>query len=136
MKKVYDFRTLISFNNKDWYDTSYRHHLTYCSEEDAKEGKEEVFEVSTFEDALKFIDIIPNAEVGETWFTKKLMIEIFIRAPFDNIRMTKKNFKPFYVKFEHIEYKNFSFSFLSENLPGDDFCEWLKDRGMTICIDK
>lgn len=132
MKKVYDFRTLISFNNKDWYDTSYRHHLTYCSEENAKEAG---FEVSTFQDALKFIDIIPNAEVGETWFTKKPMIEIFIRAPLDNIRTTKKNFRPFYVKFEYVEHKNSSFSFLSENLPGDDFCEWLKDRGIKIYID-
>lgn len=132
MKKVYDLRTLVSFNNKDWYDTSYRYHLTYCSEEDAKEAG---FEVSTFQDALKFIDIIPNAEVGETWLTKKPMIEIFIRTSFDNIRMTKKNFKPFYVKFAYVEHKNFSFSFLSENLPGDDFCEWLKDRGIKIYID-
>lgn len=135
MKKVYDFRTLISFNNKDWYDTSYRHHLTYCSEEDAEEGKEEVFEVGTFEDALEVANILPNTKIEETWLTKKPMIEIFVCASFENPRITKKNFKSFYVKFESVEYKSCSFNFLSEHLPGDDFCEWLKDRGMTNYID-
>lgn len=132
MKKAYDFRTLISFNNKDWYDTSYRHHLTYCSEEDAKD---DVYEITTFEEAINFVPYIYNAVIRETCFTKNQVIELIFTELLDKKRIKKKNFKPFYVKYEFVEQKNCSFNFLIDQLCGDDFCEWLKDRGMKIYID-
>ena len=132
MKKVYDLRTLVSFNTKDWYDTSYRHHLIYCPEEEAKD---DVYEIGTFEKALAFVRFIYNATIKRTWLRKNQVIELILTELLHKKQIKKKGFKPFYIKYQFVEQKNCSFNFLNEQLCGDDFCEWLKDRGMKIYID-
>lgn len=130
MKKVVDFRQYVSFDNGETFqDTSIWRHLYY------RELKEEEVEVlETFEQAYDYIkaDNLMNAEIDATFFRGRKQIRIST-ADFECPRtFTEKDFKPIIVKsvFEE-ETSKLSMKSLASQLSADDFCEWLKDRGIT-----
>jgi hypothetical protein len=129
MKKVVDFRQYVSFDNGETFeDTSIWRHLHYG------EPIEEVEVLETFEQAYDYIkeNNLMNAEIDATFFRGRKQIHIST-ADFDYRRtFTEKNFKPIIVKsvFQE-ETSKMSMKNLASMLSADDFCKWLKDRGIT-----
>ena len=130
MKKVVDFRQYVSFDNGETFqDTSIWRHLHY-----EEPIEEEVKVLETFEQAYDYIKekSLMNAEIDATFFRGRKQIHIST-ADFDCRRtFTEKNFKPIIVKsvFQE-ETSGLSMKSLASMLSAEEFCEWLKDRGIT-----
>ena len=130
MRRIVDFRQYVSFDNGEtFYDTSVLRHLQY-----AEPTEEEVEVLETFEQAYDYIKAnnLMNAEIDATFFRGRKQIHIST-ADFDCRRtFTEKNFKPIIVKsvFQE-ETSGLSMKSLASMLSAEEFCEWLKDRGIT-----
>ncbi len=129
MKQIRNYRHYISINGKEWQDTSIWNDLRYCEPKE-----EEVFELSTFEEAVEAIKkgLIHRAEIGRTLFGNKPIIELRTDDIYcDKITMTAKTFKPIRVKYTWEEHnRRVTMDTLSDQLSADEFCEYLKDRGI------
>jgi hypothetical protein len=89
----------------------------------------------TFSEAHEAIEnnMIRNAETGSTLFRNRPTIEIhwgdIMR---NNTELTEKTFEPIHVKWTKEEVTRlYTMKDLIDLLPADQFCEWLKDRGIT-----
>lgn len=130
MKKIFDRRVYIKLSGwkwKEFIDTSIWRHLVYELEDNAKETS---FLYNSFSDFLEEAkkDWIYNLEVKETFF-KHLPVVNFSNFG-ETFSITQKNFSPIEVKIVYEPVTNLSLKTLSELLNADDFCEYLKDRGV------
>lgn len=130
MKKVFDRRVLVKFQgDKEWNDTSIFHHYVYTDEEFEQENFH--YEMKNFTEAYNFIreGYLRNAEISQTFLTKKPQIKISIGGIHDIIiKYTEKNFKPFEVKIVYENINNVKITTLADLLNADEFCEYLRDR--------
>ena len=92
------------------------------------------FELGTFEEAVEAIKkgLIHRAEIGRTLFGNKPIIELRTDDIYcDKITMTAKTFKPIRVKYAWEEHnRRVTMDTLSDQLSADEFCKYLKDRGI------
>ena len=130
MKKLVDLRCYVAIGESDYVDTSNWNHLQYI---EVKESKKEYI-LTTWEEIYEAVknNCIRNAEIGLTFFRKRETIEIYLGDSFSKFIMTKKTSIPIHVKWEWQEVdENYTIKNLANLLPADQFCEWLKDKGIT-----
>lgn len=129
MKQIVDYRVLISIDGGKFEDTSIWKHLSY---EEPKE--ERITELNTFAEAYEAIknDKIMNAVAGYTFFRSRPQIELSTANWDCRKTMTEKNFKKITVKemWATCNEKN-TIKGLASMLSAEEFCEWLKDHGIS-----
>lgn len=133
MKKLVNLRNYVAIGSDEYRDTSIWNHIRYV-EENACNTTE--YTLETFEQAFAAVadNCIRNAETGTTLFRGRPTIEIGWSDIYrTKSEMTEKTFKPLRVKWEYEEVtKLYTMKDLADLLPADQFCEWLKDRGITM----
>ena len=129
MRKLYDHRVLIKVDGWDRFmDTSIWSHLRY--DDGDTEPINEVLRYETFEELAEEIKKgwIYNAEIDETLFTHRPIIEMNTDDLYFRVNMTEKNFKPVEIKIVHDSASNKSLKTLYEHLTATEFCNFLKDN--------
>ena len=133
MKKLVNLRCCVAIGNDDYCDTSIWSHIHYVEMSEC-DTIEYTFE--TFKEAFAAVHDhkIRNAEIGYTLFRNRPIIEISWGDFYRNkSEMTEKTFKPIRVKWDWQEVtRMFTMKNLSDLLPAEQFCEWLKDHGITM----
>ena len=129
MREVRNYRHYFAVGNGEYEDTSIWHDLRYC-----EPREDEYFGLNTFAEAVEAIKcgIIHRAEIDHTFFGKKPRIVLRVGDIYrDRITMTERTFKPIRVKhtWEACDH-TITIKALSNELSADDFCEYLKDRGI------
>lgn len=133
MKKLVNLRNYVAIGSDEYCDTSIWNHIRYVEEGECNTIE---YTLETFEEAFSEVadKCIRNAQIGTTLFRHHPTIEIewgSINRP--KSEMTEKTFKPLRVKWEYKEVtKLYTIKDLSNLLPADQFCEWLKDKGITV----
>lgn len=133
MKKLVNLRCYVAIGNKDYCDTSIWNHIRYVEVSDTSSTESTLH---TWEEAFAAVanNEIRGAETGYTLFRNRPTIEIHWGDWGKcTTEMTEKTFKPIHVKWvwEEVE-KMYTMKNLADLLPADQFCEWLKDRGITM----
>lgn len=133
MKQLINFRCYVSVNGEDYCDTSFRTRLRY----DDTIGETETI-IGDWEEAYKAISEhqVLNAETSTTFLTNRPTIKIhygdFSRS---DREISEKEFRS--LKFKWVASKSdmiYTIKELAELLPAEQFCEWLKDQGISINI--
>jgi hypothetical protein len=130
MKKIVNLRCYVAIGTDDYADTSIWNHIRYIEVEEPTE-----YTLETWKEAYEAIKTnhVRNAEVGLTMFGKRDTIEIGWGDLYQHKSvMTEKKFIPIHVKWvwEDVT-RNYSIKDLADLLPAKQFCEWLKDQGIT-----
>ena len=131
MKKLADLVCYVAIGENEYQNTSIWSHINYMEMDECKTTE---FTLNTFNEAYAAIanDRIRNAEIGATLFGKPT-IEISRKDFIDKFVMNERTFKPISVKWEWQEVeRNYTIKDLANLLPAEQFCEWLKDRGITV----
>ena len=133
MKKVYKVKESLKFQGeKDFNNCQFFYLYVY---KDESEVTDTVFVINTFEDLCAFIEkgLIINAYMSKTFIKKqpKALITRWYGIDSYKTGVTKKNFVPIEYKFAYEDESYKSINFYKVNLTADDFCEYLKDRGIT-----
>ena len=133
MKKLVNLRNYVAIGYDDYCDTSIWKHIRYVDE---KECETVEYTLETFEEACKAVseNRIRNGEMSSTLFGNKPLIEISWGDIYKcKTVLSQKNFKPIHVKWQWEEVdRMYTMKDLTSVLPADQFCEWLKDRGITM----
>ena len=129
MREIRNYRHYFAIGNGEYEDTSFWNDLRYC-----EPREDECFELNTFAEAVEAIrcGAIRRAEIGRTLFGKKPTI-VLHKADLncECVVLTEKTFKPIRVKYTWEVYNGrTTIDTLSNQLTADDFCEYLKDRGI------
>ena len=129
MREVRNYRHYFAVGNREYEDTSIWNDLRYC-----EPREDECFELNTFAEAVEAIKrgAIHRAEIDYTFFGKKPMI-VLRKADLycDRVVLTEKTFKPIRVKYAwEVHNRRVTMDTLSDQLSADEFCEYLKDRGI------
>lgn len=132
MKKLVNLRCYVAIGNDDFADTSIWNHIRYVEVEDNTTE----YTLNTWEEAYNAVadNRIRNAETGTTFFGNHPTIEIgWGSIHRDKSVMTAKRFKPIHVKWEWLEVNRvYTMKDLADLLPAKQFCDWLKDQGITM----
>lgn len=133
MKKVYYSNLLVRINRKEWLPLHWDNSFHYMEEE---EMIKESFIIS-IEDFEKLWNFAKEKDwiFNRVSFLKKRFIFV------DSIRTCDNDTKIFERDFVSFEFKkafreankNLGIAFLADKLPADEFCEYLKDRGISTC---
>ena len=130
MKKLVNLRCYVAIGTDDYADTSIWNHIRYIEDESVTE-----YTLETWEEAYEAVKNkhIRNAEVGLTLFRNRDTIEITWGDLYRSKSvMTEKKFIPIHVKWQWEEVtRAYSIKDLADLLPAKQFCEWLKDQGIT-----
>lgn len=133
MKKLVNLRCYAAIGKDEYQDTSIWNHIRYVEVSDCNVTE---YTLETFEEAFAAVadHHIRNAETSTTFFGNKPTIEIGWGDIYRNKSvMSAKTFKPVRVKWEWQEVTRvYTMKDLADLLPADQFCEWLKDRGITM----
>ena len=132
MKKLVNLRCYAAVGKNDLCDTSIWNHIRYV---EVAETNSTEFTLETFEEAFAAVrdNRIRNAETGCTLFRNRPTIEIGWGDFRSKSEMTEKTFKPVRVKWEWEEVtRMYTMKDLADLLPAEQFCEWLKDHGITM----
>ncbi len=131
MKKLINFRCLVSVNGEEYCDTSIWQHLRYY---DTVGEVERI--IVDWEEAYKAINEhkVLNATVGATLFKNRPTIIIH----YGDLNRCDREFSA--KQFKSLRYKwiaeevdqIYTIKELADLLPADQFCEWLKDQGISI----
>lgn len=129
MKEIYDYRFEYKMEGwKNFVDTSIWEHVRYLTPEEAKTWN---FTIKTFDELVDLVekDLFMNAEISKNFF-RKTVVRLSNSGSFSPVEVTAKNFKPIEVR---CAYNKISVSMkeLAEKLDADNFCEYLRDRGIT-----
>ena len=133
MKKIINFRCYVALNGEDYCDTSFRTRIRY----DDTIGESETI-TSDWEEAYKAIKEhkVLNAETGTTFLTNRPTIIIHY-ADFNRAdrEISEREFRSLKFKWVASESDSvYTIKELADLLPAEQFCEWLKDQGITINI--
>lgn len=133
MKKLIDLRCSVAIGNEDFCDTSIWSHIRYIEMDGASSSTEYIY--NTFAEAHEAVErnMIRNASTGFTLFRSRPTIDIHWGDIYrNNTELTEKTFEPIRVKWEKMEVTRwYTMKDLVDLLPADQFCEWLKDQGIT-----
>lgn len=76
MKKLYDYRMLISDDGENWYDTSFKKHIFYLNEENTQTQISKELSFDEIFDLVKN-DKIFNAKYWKTCFRKRKRVKLY-----------------------------------------------------------
>ena len=130
MKKIVSVRCYVSINREEYCDTSIQRRLRYREET----GESETI-INDWEEAYNQIknDKVLNATVSETFWKHRPTIIIHY-ANFDkgDREISEKDFRQLKFKWvvEKVDYV-YTAKDLFKELPAEQFCEWLKDQGIS-----
>lgn len=133
MKKLVDLRCMVAVGDGEYYDTSIWKHIHYV---DAKEIANVEYTLNTWEEALEEAKNgkVRGLKIERTLFGNRPYLEVH-RGDFgeNDVSITEKKFKPIHVRweFEEFDAKAYTIKELANLLSAEDFCEWLKDHGIT-----
>ena len=132
-KKLVNLRCYVAIGNGDYCDTSFWNHTRYV---EVGECDTLEYTLETWEDAYSAVDAnkIRNASTFTTFFGNKPAIEFsWGRLERSRTTLTERTFKPVRVKWQWEEVDRvYTMKDLADILPAEQFCEWLKDRGITM----
>jgi hypothetical protein len=130
MKKIYDMNIFLDWGNGKPSELLTWNGYNLLIREEKPENRE--FCCNTFNDLLDLLDeySIPCLEVQETLFRKKPYVQAVIG--FESYRIEPKGYKPITITYKFSEVHP-TMEDLAKNLSGEDFVEWLKDRGIN-CV--
>ena len=134
MKQLIDFRCYVSINGEDYCDTSIWRKIQYS---DTVGEAEEV--ITDWQTAYKAIEDkrVLNARTGTTFWKQRPTIVIHYGDIYrDDREFSEKEFKSLRYKWvaEPVS-RNYSIKELADDLPADQFCEWVKDQGIAINLN-
>lgn len=127
MKKVYDKRILISFNNgKTFEDTSFWNNYIYIEEKFAKNWQSNL--INNFQVCQTLVEqnCIKNTKIKYTLFTKKPIL--YFSTNDSSHYFTEKRYKPIIIRKVYEEVKDASLKRLADELTAKDFIEYVKDK--------
>lgn len=128
MKQLVNVKCYVSIGNDPFfYNTSIFDNIRYI---EVGNNRVVEYELNTFEEALAAVKNkrVKNAVVRTTLFKKKPVIELSLIERETIKTITEKNFKPLKVKWEKKNVKSYTIKELSNELPAEQFCEYLKDH--------
>jgi hypothetical protein len=128
MKQLVNVKCYVSIGNDPFfYNTSIFDDIRYI---EMNNNSVVEYELNTFEEALLAVKNrrVKNAVVRTTLFKKRPTIELSLIERETIKTITEKNFKPLKVKWEKKIVKSYTIKELSEELPAEQFCEYLKDH--------
>lgn len=132
MKRLTDLRCKVAIGNDEFIDTSILVHLYYEDEELI--GKELNFIYTDFNELYEAVkdDKILNAKTDYTFWRSKPAVKISL-ADEDFCRtISAKTMKKVSVKWVYEDVKKeYTMKDLASMLSAENFCEYLKDRGIT-----
>lgn len=131
MKEVYNYRFEYRLEGKkDFVDTSVWKHARYLESKDAENWTGTIKE---FKDLVDLVEkgFFMNGRLEKTLFGKPMIVlnntDDFYSG---GDRITERNFKP--IEFRCVYKKeNITIKELADLLDADNFCEYLRDRGIT-----
>lgn len=134
MKKVYTVEESLKFNGeRDFNNCQLFGQYVYMDESDATDT---AFVINTFENLCSLVEqgMIRNAYMSKTIFGGQP--KVVVRRWFGGLdsyktAVTKKNFIPIEYKFTYTDKSSNNIDTYKEFLTADDFCKYLKDRGIT-----
>lgn len=133
MKKLVNVRKEYRLNGGEWMDTSIWNHIKYKEE---SECDEKYRKITNWKNALSYVeeDYIPNASVEHTFFRNIPYLKLPKNNTFDYpwTEVKEKEFVSLEVRVIYLEFST-NFKALAELLSADDFCAYLKDRGISQC---
>ena len=131
MKKLIDFRCYVSVNGEEYCDTSIWRHLRY----DDVEGESETV-INDWETAYNDVqnNCIFNAKTSTTFWRNRPTIVIHYGNIYKNDKeISEKTFVSLKYKWVATETDLiYTIKELADLLPADQFCEWVKDQGISI----
>lgn len=126
MKRLYDYRMLVSINGGPYRDTSVWKHIKYLSPEEAKTKESAKMSLN---EAYEIAEDIMNAEKGITFFKKRKYIGFSFADSFERVCLYEGTvqIKEVYLPCDC------SMDTLIEVLNTEEFIQYLKDRGIFTC---
>lgn len=130
MKKVAERCVQYSINGKAWEDCSFWRNTVYVDESEL--GINWATSPMDFNETVDFISTgkFQNAEVQRTLFRKRPVIVLPANSDIERFRFTEKHNITVEVRMVTCEDTEMSISCLSRTLNAEDFCEFLRDRGI------
>lgn len=134
MKKLVNVRKEYRLNGGEWTDTSICNHIRYKEESECVTKTSEV--ITNWADALEYVasDKMCNSTVEHTFFRNipylRLPKNSCLDYPWREVK--EKEFKSLEVRVIYLEFDT-NLKALAELLSADEFCQYLKDRGLNTC---
>ena len=132
MKKVYDFEQFffIEGQTQEFHSTSIWRHLRLLSDDEVvkMEGR---WQFPTFQDLWEYVEAgnIWNAEAEKTLFGKR---QVFFKSGLDGYTVREKNYKLVTLWHHCTHEPSLTVKTLMEEMRADDFCEYLRERGISF----
>lgn len=128
MKKLVNEKTLYRVNGGEWRDCSIWKNIRYWEEENCQEWNSRELSFSSMWELVES-GFVPGAKIEYTVFNRRKLI---LPSGFD--RLTDYTYREnsrikFEVKKEYASYSS-TIKNLANLLPANEFCEYLKDRGI------
>ena len=129
MKKIYDMNIFMDWGKEESKLLTWRGYNLLVRDEKPQDRE---FYCKSFGDLLDLLDeyTIPCLEVQQTLFLKRPRVRAVIG--FDTYTFNWTNYKPVTITYKFSEVHP-TMEDLAKNLSGEDFIEWLKDRGIN-CV--
>ena len=133
MKRVYDVQIQFKLNDEEWRETSYHWNLQYLDPEEVEKKKDHKLVVTDWEEALQIVqnETIPNARVERTWIFRKPFLVLPSVKYCCDFSCSQKAFKSLKLRVMRKPF-NGSLSILEKQLDAETYCEYLRDREISI----
>lgn len=133
MRNVYHVKQYFRINGKEWQRTGYGN-IVYVEDSVATEQSFEGRVMTDFDEICDIVDkYIWNSESRMTIFGNKVL-NLWDMQMYGKLTYRRKEIKTFEVKVEYTRRNDFHIRGLAQELSADDFCEYLKDRGVQNII--
>lgn len=131
MKKIYTVEKLVKVGKDKPTSMTMWTPTYYTTEEEAKRNSEPVV-IPTFEKLVEAIE--KNFVIGDVYrynfFGERIHVRINADCGMASYWVKKKAFRPIEVQYRYIEV-NPTMKQLQSELTADEFCEYLRDRGIS-----
>lgn len=129
MRNVYHKKQYFRINGGEWERSGYGC-IKYVEDDFAKENTFKTKEYTDFEEICKVVDdYVWNSETKTTIFGNRVL-RLWNQYMYENFTYSRKEVKTFELKEEYVRRDDFTIKELSHELKADDFCAYLKDRGV------
>lgn len=131
MKKIYTMEKLVKVGKDNFTPMSIWDRTYYIDEEEAKRRSKPVT-VETFDQLVKAIE--QNYILGDVYkynlFGERIHVRINAEGGMSSYWMKRKTFRPVVIQYRYAE-SNPTMKQLQSELTADEFCEYLRDRGIS-----
>lgn len=130
MKRVYQKKQYVKINGEKKWQRTGNGCFQYLEESEAKKRNFESRVLTDFEEICDVVDkYIINGEVRKTIFGNKVF-NLYYPALIVSVTYRHFGIKTFEVKEEYVLREDYDICTLASVLTADDFCVYLKDRGI------